>query len=241
MLQCTILTNIKSDQCWMAGNLSHGIFLLQNISQRDNCLDLLHASQLADWLISTSQRQKDGAYINHQKVYTSVIYIAKSMLELSIAEQEIAEENTFWQNAAKRHYSSAKRAIDQLVAQQGNLETEGEETFEDGMLSCSALQIGMLALMQKDERDRQHYTNAMLQLLQSHDCLTQLRVPDARRRGGTMRYWETQYDVQMLPNMILFARSRTTLKGTICPVGALGLAKKMAPGFVLHNSSTGRV
>lgn len=41
----------------------------------------------------------------------------------------------------------------------------------------------------------------MLQILESHDCLTQLRVPDARRRGGTMRYWEAQYDVQMLPNM----------------------------------------
>ena len=41
----------------------------------------------------------------------------------------------------------------------------------------------------------------MLKILKSHDCLTQLRVPDARRRGGTMRYWEAQYDVQMLPNM----------------------------------------
>ncbi len=31
-------TILFGDQCWMAGNLSHGIFLLQNISQRDNCL-----------------------------------------------------------------------------------------------------------------------------------------------------------------------------------------------------------
>lgn len=69
------------------------------------------------------------------------------------------------------------------------------------MISCSALQIGMLALMQKDETKRKAYTNAMLNILHSHDCLTQLRVPDARRRGGTMRYWEAQYDVQMLPNM----------------------------------------
>lgn len=41
----------------------------------------------------------------------------------------------------------------------------------------------------------------MLEILRQHNCLTQLRVPDARRRGGTMRYWEAQYDVQMLPNM----------------------------------------
>lgn len=78
---------------------------------------------------------------------------------------------------------------------------EGEMTFEDGMISCSALQIGMLALLQEDTAARKHYTRAMLDILRSHDCLAQLRVPDARRRGGTMRYWEAQYDVQMLPNM----------------------------------------
>lgn len=162
--------------------------------------DLKKASRLADWLMNTWQR-KDGAYVNHNTVYTSVIYIAKSMLELTLAERELGKQDATWKEAADRHYASAKRAIDQLVASQGDFETEGELTFEDGMISCSALQIGMLALMQPDEKERKHYTDAMLQILNSHDCLTQLRVPDARRRGGTMRYWEAQYDVQMLPNM----------------------------------------
>lgn len=162
--------------------------------------DLKKASRLADWLMNTWQR-KDGAYVNHNTVYTSVIYVAKSMLELTLAERELGKKEAAWQEAADRHYISAKRAIDQLVASQGDFETEGELTFEDGMISCSALQIGMLALMQQDEKERKHYTDAMLQILNSHDCLTQLRVPDARRRGGTMRYWEAQYDVQMLPNM----------------------------------------
>lgn len=162
--------------------------------------DLKKASRLADWLMNTWQR-KDGAYVNHNTVYTSVIYIAKSMLELTLVERELGKTESMWKEAADRHYASAKRAIDQLVASQGDFETEGELTFEDGMISCSALQIGMLALMQQDEKERKHYTDAMLQILNSHDCLTQLRVPDARRRGGTMRYWEAQYDVQMLPNM----------------------------------------
>ena len=162
--------------------------------------DLKKASRLADWLTNTWQR-KDGAYVNHNTVYTSVIYVAKSMLELTLAERELGKQDATWKEAADRHYASAKRAIDQLVASQGDFETEGELTFEDGMISCSALQIGMLALMQPDEKERKHYTDAMLQILNSHDCLTQLRVPDARRRGGTMRYWEAQYDVQMLPNM----------------------------------------
>lgn len=162
--------------------------------------DLKKASRLADWLMNTWQRE-DGAYVNHNTVYTSVIYVAKSILELTLTEYELSKTNPEWKEPANRHYASAKRAIDQLVASQGNFETEGELTFEDGMISCSALQIGMLALMQKDEKERRHYTDAMLQILDSHACLTQLRVPDARRRGGTMRYWEAQYDVQMLPNM----------------------------------------
>lgn len=96
---------------------------------------------------------------------------------------KLGKKNTVWAEAAERHYQSAKRAIDQLVASQGDFETEGELTFEDGMISCSALQIGMLGLMQKDEKVRKHYTDAMLQILESHDCLTQLRVPDARPEG----------------------------------------------------------
>lgn len=162
--------------------------------------DIERASRLADWLIANWQRE-DGAYVNHNVVYTSVIYVAESILELTLAERELAKNDPQWQQKADRHYASAKRAIDQLVASQGNFETEGEMTFEDGMISCSALQIGMLALMQDDAAERERYTKAMMEVLDSHDCLTQLKVPDARRRGGTMRYWEAQYDVQMLPNM----------------------------------------
>lgn len=157
--------------------------------------DLEKAGLLGDWLIRTSQRE-DGAYYNHGTKYTSVIYIAKSMLELALAEKEAGK-----QEAYERHYRSAGKAVDELVRSQGNFETEGEMTFEDGMVSCSALQIGMYALLQEDPVLRQQYTAAMLDILNSHSCLTQLRVPDARRRQGTMRYWEAQYDVQMLPNM----------------------------------------
>lgn len=170
--------------------------------------DLKAASRLADWLIGYAQ-QRDDAYRNKWKtIYTSVIYVAKSILELYEAEQSLADsmsgkdqDVTFWKDAACRHYDSARRAIDQLVASRGDFHTEGEITFEDGMISCSALQMGRLALLQKDSAARRHYADAMLVQLESHDCLTQLRVPDARRRGGTMRYWEAQYDVHMMPNM----------------------------------------
>ena len=173
-----------------------------------NVEDLETACRLADWLIGYAQ-WRDDAYRNKWKtVYTSVIYVAKSILELYEAESRKADElvaagidASYWINAANRHYASAKRAIDQLVASQGDFHTEGEITFEDGMISCSALQMGRLALLQEDSLARRHYADAMLAQLENHDCLTQLQIPDARRRGGTMRYWEAQYDVHMMPNM----------------------------------------
>lgn len=160
--------------------------------------DLEQAAALADWLIANNQ-DKGGAYMNGNVKYTSVIYVAKSIMELYLAEKDFKEE--VWQERAARHYESVKRAIDELVASQGDFQTEGEMTFEDGMISCSALQVGMFALLQDDPALRQHYAQAMMDILESHDCLTQLKVNDGRRRGGTMRFWEAQYDVLMLPNM----------------------------------------
>lgn len=160
--------------------------------------DLEQAASLADWLIADNQ-DKGGAYMNGNVKYTSVIYVAKSIMELYLAERDLKEE--VWQERAARHYESVKRAIDELVASQGDFQTEGEMTFEDGMISCSALQVGMFALLQEDPASRQHYAQAMMDILESHDCLTQLKVNDGRRRGGTMRFWEAQYDVLMLPNM----------------------------------------
>lgn len=174
--------------------------LVDRYEAKGDIRDLERASRLADWLMKTSQRE-DGAYYNHGTKYTSVIYIAKSMLELALAEREAGETDARWQEAGQRHFESAQRAVDELVRSQGNFETEGEMTFEDGMVSCSALQIGMLALFHQNEQLQEKYTRAMLDVLNSHNCLTQLKVPDARRRQGTMRYWEAQYDVQMLPNM----------------------------------------
>ena len=162
--------------------------------------DLQQACALADWLMANNQ-DESGAYMNGGVRYTSVIYVAKSMMELYLVERELAAQSRWWEEKAHAHYTSVKRAIDELVASKGDFQTEGEMTFEDGMISCSALQIGLFALLQEDQSAREHYTQAMLEILYSHDCLTQLKVNDARRRGGTMRFWEAQYDVLMLPNM----------------------------------------
>lgn len=161
--------------------------------------DLRLASRLCDWLIGSSQAP-DGAFMNGETVYTSVIYIAKSVMELAQAEEHSKDPSLI--RASFRHMKAAEKAVDQLVRARGDFNTEGEITFEDGMVSCSALQMGQLALLTGDPAKRALYTGEMLKLLGEHDCLTQHFVPDARRREGTLRFWEAQYDVMLIPNMI---------------------------------------
>lgn len=176
--------------------------------------DIERAAELADWLIDFSQTS-DGAFRTFHGyegkpeneedgiLYTSVLYMAKSMLDLALTEKELAETDRKWKKRYRTHFQSAQRAIDQLVSLDGDLETEGEMTFEDGMISCTALQIAYLGLQDEiDEKDVNTYKEAALKLLKSHDCLAQIKVPDGRQRGGTMRFWESQYDVMMIPNFM---------------------------------------
>lgn len=181
---------------WRIQNVSSTIGMLADrYLAFGNPEDLDLGERMAEYLMKC--QRGDGAYMNSHTDYTSVIYPAKSLLEFADAERTAGREKQ-----AARLEASAKRAIDHLATADGDLETEGQMTYEGGMISCSALQLGELALRSKDVRDRRRYTEAMLRLLDGHDCLTQLRVPDGRRRGGTMRFWEAQYDVFMLPNMI---------------------------------------
>jgi hypothetical protein len=96
--------------------------------------------------------------------------------------------------AYHRHFESARMAMDFLVRSQDNLTTEGENTFEDGMISCSGLQLGLFALLQKDEPARRVYADAARKMLFAHRCLEQLLIPDCRMNGATLRFWEAQYD-----------------------------------------------
>ena len=104
-----------------------------------NVEDLDLAERMASYLMSCLR--EDGAYMNWNTDYTSVIYPAKSMLELADAERAAGRSRQ-----ADFHEASAGRAIDHLAAVDGDLATEGEITYEDGMISCSALQLGELAL-----------------------------------------------------------------------------------------------
>lgn len=174
--------------------------------------DVVKASNLADWLIKYSQRE-DGAFKNYLSedkkekkgiLYTSVLYMAKSMLDLAILEKELVKIDKSWNQKYKRHFQAAQKAVEHLVSMHGNIQTEGEQTYEDGMISCTALQIAYLALQEEitDPKVREKYLKEALHILEGHDCLTQLQIPDGRQRGGTLRFWESQYDVLMIPNFM---------------------------------------
>lgn len=161
---------------------------------KHNQEDLKLAGNFADWLIS--RQREDGGYYRNNTLYTCVIYIAKSMLEVAEAEKRAGlEEN------ALRHYQSAAKAIDQLVEKLDNIQTEGEQTFEDGMIICSALQIAMYALTLKAEQ-REKYVKAAKYMDKIHACLEQKLVPDCRMNGGSLRFWEAQYDILCFKNFV---------------------------------------
>ena len=170
-----------------------GILVDKYLAEK-NIKDLEAAKYLADWIIDNSQ-SADGAYRNGHTHYTSVIYIAKSIMELMAVEKTLAHGNNEWAQAYDRHYNSVKRAINQLTGGFHIINTEGELTFEDGMISCSALQIAQFALLQTDSSERKFYTTAAEKFLDAHNCLEQLFINDSRMRGGSMRFWEAQYDV----------------------------------------------
>ena len=158
---------------------------------------LILAAKIADYILRS--QTDEGAYCNKNVHYTCVIYIAKSILELVLAERKSC--NAVIREKAEIHYDSAKRAIDELLKNLECIGTEGEHTLEDGMISCSALQLGMLALM-LPENERGPYIDAAEYMINRHCCLEQNIIPDARMNGCSLRFWEAQYDVLFKANFM---------------------------------------
>lgn len=162
----------------------------------DNEKYLTRANDLADWLMEL--QWEDGSYRTDRGThYTCVIYPAKSMLELALAEQKAGFADRY-----QRHYDSAYRAIDNLAALLDDIQTEGEMTFEDGMISCESLQLGYLATLLPEGAERQRFAEAAELVLKKHQCLEQRILPDCRTRGCTARYWEARYDLNFFANML---------------------------------------
>ena len=154
------------------------------------------AEKAADFLVDECQ-DAQGAFRSGATHYTCVLYIAKAIQELWLAERAIPGHEA----RAEKYFASVRRAVDDLVTHCDNIGTEGEHTFEDGMISCSMTQIGFFALYLPPE-ERAPYIRAAETMLKKHRCLERMGSPDCRSRNTTIRYWESQYDVLVLKNMI---------------------------------------
>lgn len=174
------------------------------------------AADLADFIMTKQIPDKwdymvggygeiDGAYRCGNSHYTSVIYVAKGLMEVMREERKLldADKTGEWKHRYDRHYASVKMAIDDLARKLDNIHTEGEMTFEDGMISCSYTQLSEFALLQpEDSEERLYYTEAAEKMANMHRCLSQIIIPDARMNGGSLRFWEAQYDILTMPNMM---------------------------------------
>lgn len=144
--------------------------------------------KLADYLIDNCQ-DAEGVFRNKRGVhYTCVLYIAKNLMELYLITGD------------EKLFSSARRAVDELCRNLDNIGTEGEHTFEDGMISCAVTQISMFALLLSEGRES--YIAAAEKMLAKHRCLERIGSPDCRSRNTTIRFWEAQYDVLIPSNFI---------------------------------------
>ncbi len=178
------------DAATMVGVLTDRYYVTKNTE------DLEKASKLADFLLK--KQKDDGAYYSgHNSHYTSVIYIAKSIMELATAQSTLIADE-LWEQCYNRHKESALKAIKDLTLRADDIGTEGQHTFEDGMISCSVTQLAMAALKVNDKKLSEEFLSVARYLDRKHQCLTQKLIPDSRMNGGTLRFWEYQYTINLM-------------------------------------------
>lgn len=176
-------------------NVSGMISLLADLYEITHDMKYLDdAHDFACWLMRL--QYPDGSYRSHGIHYTCVIYPAKSMLELAITASKAGKTKE-----AQKYFNSAYKAIIDLLRRLDNIDTEGEMTFEDGMISCEALQLAYLATMVEGE-EKQALIDASEYILNKHRCLEQKIIPDCRTYGATLRFWEARYDINYNANML---------------------------------------
>ena len=184
------------DFAYMAGALTDRYQITHDIA------DLEHAASLVEYLIK--YQKEEGSYCrpDTRTHYTSVTYIAKSVMEVMNEEKKLAQTSKKWAKTYQRHKASLIRAIDDLSRRGDNVDTEGQLTFEDGMISCSATQLALAALKTNNAKKAKEYMDQAINLNRKHWCLTQSMIPDSRMNGATLRFWEYQYTINYMTNAL---------------------------------------
>ncbi len=159
--------------------------------------DLRLAADWADFLIDKFQ-MPDGAF----KGYTALTMGAKFLYDLMAFEAPFAEKDENWKARYEKHRQSAEAAGRNILKVQDMGDTEGESTYEDSQAGTAWSLLAMHALLNPGDKDAALFRKESMAVQKRHECLTQALVPDARMRGGTLRWWEAQYDVLIMRNMM---------------------------------------
>ena len=155
------------------------------------------AAEWADFLIDKYQLP-NGAY----KGYTALTLGAQFLQELMWYEYPLSRKDKKWEARYKKHEKSILRAGDNLLIEKDLGETEGQSTYEDSQAGSAWSLLAMHAMISHSRINPEDFLRESLAIQKRHECLTQALIPDARMRGGTLRWWEAQYDVLINKNMM---------------------------------------
>ena len=155
------------------------------------------AAQWADFLIDKFQLP-NGAY----RGYTALTLGAKFLQELMWFEKPLADKSHKWKEYYERHSRSVQAASQNVLAVKDMGATEGEATYEDNQAGSAWSLLAMHALTETNSDQMSSMLQAGREIQKHHECLTQAFIPDSRMRGGSLRWWEAQYDVLIRKNMM---------------------------------------
>lgn len=159
--------------------------------------DLELAAKWGDYFIKEFQLP-DGAY----KGYTALTLGAKMLLDLMWFEKPLIGKSRVWKDYYERHLDSVRKASKNILQVKDLGDTEGESTYEDTQSGSAWSLLAMHALLASTKDEAEKFLLASEEVHNRHKCLTQSIIPDSRMRGGTFRWWESQYDVLIHKNMM---------------------------------------
>ncbi len=164
--------------------------------------DLEQAAKWADLFIAKFQKS-DGAYSHGKNSYGALTLGSEFLSHLVSFERPLAGADARWKERFDRHTISIARSVANLEKVKDLGATEGDQTYEDNQAGSAWSLLALHALMADDCAERDRYLAGSIEVQRRHECLTQALIPDGRMRGGTLRWWEAQYDVLTKgPNMM---------------------------------------
>ena len=113
-----------------------------------NVPDLDLAARLADWLIQNRRRQRllPREQQDRHPLHLRPLHGQKHARTGRPGATARLPPTPCGGNATSRHFDSARRAIDNLLRRGDQVQTEGEQTFEDSMIANTSAQLGALCL-----------------------------------------------------------------------------------------------